>query len=257
MFPGRDSRELHDLALRTYRSYARDVIDFIRSLRMTPEATRRLVGRIETGRARSGDGRRPRRDRGVGTLRQLGDRRRADATSHAVSSVGRRQVRGEPSGRDGCDSRCARRWRSTRSKCGSMSRPRCASANDCRRMRSWRCCSIGIWARTRSKCPSLAGRRSFCGRRRFLRPCRARRSCPVSCTATKGRLAVECGPLIRVPAEGDRDANVRRRGSAGRDAARTARAAASAVLVSVLSVLDRRESGRWLTFVTAALIGAG
>jgi lauroyl/myristoyl acyltransferase len=48
MFPELGLRERRALALRTYRSYARDVIDFIRSLRMTPEATRRLVGRLET-----------------------------------------------------------------------------------------------------------------------------------------------------------------------------------------------------------------
>jgi KDO2-lipid IV(A) lauroyltransferase len=48
MFPGLQPAERRKLALRTYRSYARDVIDFIRSLRMTPDATRRLVGRLET-----------------------------------------------------------------------------------------------------------------------------------------------------------------------------------------------------------------
>ena len=48
MFPELNQREREALALRTYRSYARDVIDFIRSLRMTPEATRRLVSRLET-----------------------------------------------------------------------------------------------------------------------------------------------------------------------------------------------------------------
>ena len=48
MFPELNRREREALALRTYRSYARDVIDFIRSLRMTPEATRRLVSRLET-----------------------------------------------------------------------------------------------------------------------------------------------------------------------------------------------------------------
>ena len=48
MFPELNRREREVLALRTYRSYARDVIDFIRSLRMTPDATRRLVSRLET-----------------------------------------------------------------------------------------------------------------------------------------------------------------------------------------------------------------
>jgi KDO2-lipid IV(A) lauroyltransferase len=48
MFPELSRRERQRLALRTYRSYARDVIDFIRSLRMTPEATRRLVARLDT-----------------------------------------------------------------------------------------------------------------------------------------------------------------------------------------------------------------
>ncbi len=48
IFPERAPSELRALALRTYRSYARDVIDFIRSLRMTPEATRGLVSRVET-----------------------------------------------------------------------------------------------------------------------------------------------------------------------------------------------------------------
>jgi KDO2-lipid IV(A) lauroyltransferase len=48
MFPDRDPADLRDLALRTYRSYARDVIDFMRSLKMTPKETRRLVSRLET-----------------------------------------------------------------------------------------------------------------------------------------------------------------------------------------------------------------
>jgi lauroyl/myristoyl acyltransferase len=48
MFPEMELRERQRLALRTYRSYARDVIDFIRSLRMTADETRRLVSRFET-----------------------------------------------------------------------------------------------------------------------------------------------------------------------------------------------------------------
>lgn len=48
MFPSLTRRELQAIALRTYRSYARDVIDFIRSLRMSPEETRALVGRLDT-----------------------------------------------------------------------------------------------------------------------------------------------------------------------------------------------------------------
>jgi KDO2-lipid IV(A) lauroyltransferase len=48
MFPEHDLPKLHALALRTYRSYARDVIDFMRSLRMTQEETSRLVCRFET-----------------------------------------------------------------------------------------------------------------------------------------------------------------------------------------------------------------
>jgi KDO2-lipid IV(A) lauroyltransferase len=49
IFPDRPERELRALALATYRSYARDVIDFIRSLSMSVEETRRLVGTFETG----------------------------------------------------------------------------------------------------------------------------------------------------------------------------------------------------------------
>jgi KDO2-lipid IV(A) lauroyltransferase len=48
MFPEMDQRARRDLALRTYRSYARDVIDFIRSLRMSAAEARRLVGRFDT-----------------------------------------------------------------------------------------------------------------------------------------------------------------------------------------------------------------
>jgi lauroyl/myristoyl acyltransferase len=48
MFPELSQREREELALRTYRSYARDVIDFIRSLRMTTEATQALISRVET-----------------------------------------------------------------------------------------------------------------------------------------------------------------------------------------------------------------
>jgi KDO2-lipid IV(A) lauroyltransferase len=49
MFPELDARSRERLALKTYRSYARDVIDFIRSLRMAPAATRRLVTRLDVG----------------------------------------------------------------------------------------------------------------------------------------------------------------------------------------------------------------
>ena len=48
MFPELSAREREALALRTYRSYARDVIDFIRSLRMTTAATRALISRLDT-----------------------------------------------------------------------------------------------------------------------------------------------------------------------------------------------------------------
>jgi KDO2-lipid IV(A) lauroyltransferase len=48
MFPELSQRERQALALRTYRSYARDVIDFIRSLRMTTAATQALISRTET-----------------------------------------------------------------------------------------------------------------------------------------------------------------------------------------------------------------
>jgi KDO2-lipid IV(A) lauroyltransferase len=48
MFPEKSDRQRRSLALRTYRSYARDVIDFIRSLHLTPDQTRRLVARMDT-----------------------------------------------------------------------------------------------------------------------------------------------------------------------------------------------------------------
>jgi KDO2-lipid IV(A) lauroyltransferase len=48
MLPELTERELNALALRTYRSYARDVIDFMRSLPLSPAATRRLVSRFDT-----------------------------------------------------------------------------------------------------------------------------------------------------------------------------------------------------------------
>lgn len=48
MFPELDEPARRALALRTYRSYAHDVIDFIRSLRLSPSGTRRLVGRFDT-----------------------------------------------------------------------------------------------------------------------------------------------------------------------------------------------------------------
>jgi KDO2-lipid IV(A) lauroyltransferase len=48
MFPELDEPARRALALRTYRSYARDVIDFIRSLRLSAASTRRLVGRFDT-----------------------------------------------------------------------------------------------------------------------------------------------------------------------------------------------------------------
>ena len=49
MFPERSERQRRSLALQTYRSYARDVIDFIRSLHLTAEQTRGLVTRLDTG----------------------------------------------------------------------------------------------------------------------------------------------------------------------------------------------------------------
>jgi len=48
MFPDTTERQRRSLALRTYRSYARDVIDFIRSLHLTPDQTRALVARMDT-----------------------------------------------------------------------------------------------------------------------------------------------------------------------------------------------------------------
>ena len=48
MFPDATDRQRRSLALRTYRSYARDVIDFIRSLHLTPEQTGELVARMDT-----------------------------------------------------------------------------------------------------------------------------------------------------------------------------------------------------------------
>jgi lauroyl/myristoyl acyltransferase len=48
MFPDRNEQALGSLALATYRSYARDVIDFIRSLSLDPSERRGLVGRLET-----------------------------------------------------------------------------------------------------------------------------------------------------------------------------------------------------------------
>jgi KDO2-lipid IV(A) lauroyltransferase len=48
IFPDRSDAELRRLALRTYRSYARDVIDFIRSLEQPTEVIRRRVSRLDT-----------------------------------------------------------------------------------------------------------------------------------------------------------------------------------------------------------------
>ena len=48
MFPESSDRQRRSLALQTYRSYARDVIDFIRSLHLTPGQTRGLVARLDT-----------------------------------------------------------------------------------------------------------------------------------------------------------------------------------------------------------------
>jgi KDO2-lipid IV(A) lauroyltransferase len=48
MFPELNRQQMNALALRTYRSYARDVIDFLRSLRLSTEATRTLITRFDT-----------------------------------------------------------------------------------------------------------------------------------------------------------------------------------------------------------------
>jgi KDO2-lipid IV(A) lauroyltransferase len=47
MFPDLGAREVRRLALQTYRNYARDTITFMRSLRMTPEALRASVARVD------------------------------------------------------------------------------------------------------------------------------------------------------------------------------------------------------------------
>jgi lauroyl/myristoyl acyltransferase len=48
IFPDRSPKDIRRLALLTYRSYARDVIDFMRSLRLGADAARRLIGRFDT-----------------------------------------------------------------------------------------------------------------------------------------------------------------------------------------------------------------
>ena len=48
MFPDMPDRELHRLALLTYRNYARDTIHFLRITAMTPAAVRARVSRLET-----------------------------------------------------------------------------------------------------------------------------------------------------------------------------------------------------------------
>jgi KDO2-lipid IV(A) lauroyltransferase len=47
--PSADAGELEALALRTYRSYARDTIDFIRTLHMGPEQLQSIVARHDVG----------------------------------------------------------------------------------------------------------------------------------------------------------------------------------------------------------------
>lgn len=48
IFPDRSEAELRALALRTYRSYARDTVDFMRSLDQPADVIRRRVSRLET-----------------------------------------------------------------------------------------------------------------------------------------------------------------------------------------------------------------
>lgn len=47
MFPQKPERELRDIALRTYRSYARDTIHFMRSVSMPSDAIRAQVSRLD------------------------------------------------------------------------------------------------------------------------------------------------------------------------------------------------------------------
>jgi KDO2-lipid IV(A) lauroyltransferase len=47
IFPGKSDAELEALALRTYRSYARDVVDFMRSLSRPPDELLRNVARVD------------------------------------------------------------------------------------------------------------------------------------------------------------------------------------------------------------------
>jgi KDO2-lipid IV(A) lauroyltransferase len=48
IFPDRSEAELRALALRTYRSYARDVVEFMRSLEQPAEALKSRVSRLDT-----------------------------------------------------------------------------------------------------------------------------------------------------------------------------------------------------------------
>jgi KDO2-lipid IV(A) lauroyltransferase len=208
MFPGRDSRELRDLALRTYRSYARDVIDFIRSLRMTPEATRRLVGRI---------------DRAALDQAMAEGRGAIVASGHfgnwEIAGVLMRRLTPFPLS-------VMARSEASPAVARLRQQMRRTLAIDTIEVRQHVETALRIRERLQKNeiVAMLIDRNlgkdsvevSFFGRpTKFLRTpalLAALSGAPiVPCFVYRdeGRLAVECGPLIRVPAEGDADANVR------------------------------------------------
>jgi Kdo2-lipid IVA lauroyltransferase/acyltransferase len=208
MFPEMNLRERKALALRTYRSYARDVIDFIRSLRMTPDATRRLVTRFETSALEQAMS----EGRGAILLSghfgnwEIGGVLLRHLTPYALSVVARSEA-----------SPAVQRLRL---------QMRTTFGVETIEVRQHLETALRIRARLQKNeaVAMLLDRHfgkdyvevSFFGRRTgFLRTpalLAALTGAPlVPCFIyrERGGLAVECGPLIRVSSEGDRDGNVR------------------------------------------------
>ena len=170
---------------------------------MTPEATRRFVGRVETSALDQAMA------EGSGAIVlsghfgnwEIGGVLMRRLTPFPLSVVARAEASPAVAR---LRQQCAPRWRSTRSKSVTMSRPRCASASGCRRTRV-----VAMLIDRHLGKDSVEV--SFFGRpTKFLRTpalLAALSGAPlVPCFVYRdeGRLAVECGPLIRVSSTGDR-----------------------------------------------------
>jgi KDO2-lipid IV(A) lauroyltransferase len=209
IFPGETERRLNALALLTYRSYGRDVIDFMRSLSMTPEATRRMVSRLDARALEQavGEGRGAIAVSGHFGNWELGGVLLGRLTTYALSvvvkaeaspGVGRlRQQLRESVGIETLEVRQHLEMALRIRACLQQNRV-VALLVDRHLGKDY--VPVQFFGRTALflRTPALLGALSGAP----LVPCFVYRD-------EQGRFAVECGPLIRVPTTGDRDVDAR------------------------------------------------